>query len=452
MSVTFFVEKISDCSTIILMKRTGGAGTKGKAKAQKKMPASRRRGPEKNKVSAKKKWRDLPFYLSKMSIEYFLKVYYSERNNRTGHLSKQQIGRLKKEYATSSVVLVGGLGGFLFSPDIEYNLLKIIGREVWAIGKGKQDGIVRDLSGIMRCGSCEYNLHRWTDEVAIVLKRLHSVITSSAVLRESEKVIIIGHSSGGLINYSLGLLKTEGVELFLARHRKHFPGVNRISRDKLETVRDFLMKSKLVAINTPFRGICQRLFGLGSKFIPTHVLEAVDEAYLNSLMRETGKLPLDVIDLATHSTMSHSGKFKPSHIMSHALGSGLRFLSRIQQRGPNDGFVPLESAFLRSDIPHREKDLHLGTRDHRDVIEHPEVIYLILKRLAKIDRERRNQQNDVLIGESWTAQDLANDEFILENAEQNVPVQAGPNLTEIDEPQATIQQLVTAEMHLSTNT
>lgn len=412
--------------------------------------------------TAPSKWRDLPFVLSKMSIEYFLKVYYSERRSRSGHLSKQQIGKLKKEYRDSSAILVGGLGGFLFGPDIEHNLLQIIGREVWTLGKGQKEGIARDPGGVMRCGSSEYHMGRWTSEVAIVLRRLCLMIESSSVLRESPHVVIIGHSSGGLINYTLGLLKTEGAQDFLKKHRKRFPGVAKLGLSRLETVQKFLLRAKLVAINTPFRGICQRLFGLGTKFIPPDVMSAIDEAFLNQFMRDSGKLPLDVIDLATHSVMTQSSGFRPRHIMSHALGSGLRFLSRIQQRGPNDGFVPLESAFLRSDLPHKLRDLDLGTRDHRDVIEHPDVIYRILKRLAKLDRERAHQQQDVLIGETWTDNDMLSDEFILQSSVNEVA--SGPDVNQNEEghvslmveelpsaPQATIQKLVAPEMNLSTN-
>lgn len=350
---------------------------------------------KKSSKTAKKKkfvsaapFKDLPFYLSKMSIEYFLKYYYSERRSHTTSLSKYQIGRLKKGYEDVSVVLLGGLGGFLFGPQLECNLKQIVGCEVWSLGKGKKDLIYQESDGLWRCGSNEYHIARWNDEVAVVMRRLLQILKVSKTLRESRHVILIGHSSGGLINYSLGLLKSLGVNAFLREHRRHFPGVARIQHQRLTELKGFLKKCQLVAINTPFRGICQRLANLGGRFITPSVLETISENYLTQMVARPGRSPLDVLDLATHSEMAFRNSFKATQLMSQAIGSGLRFLSRMQQRGPNDGFVPKESAYLRSDLPHPLRDLDLGQRDHRDVIEHPEVVYDILKRLLELRQMR----------------------------------------------------------------
>jgi len=328
--------------------------------------------------------RKLPFAISKRSIQSFLKFYYNERRKRESSLTKGQIGYLKGRYQNTSVILIGGLGGFHFGPDLEHTLNEIVGGEIWSIGKGSKAKIWTDEKGLLRSGSGEYRLNVWPKEVAVVIRRLLQILEYSETVRNSDRIIIMGHSSGGLINYTLGLLRKKKAKRFLADHGKDFPGVLRFSLKNLNSLARVLEKSSLVAINTPFRGICKRLRSLGSMIFDPKIIDCMNEDFLDYLKEESGIHPIDVLDLATHSEMTPKNIYKFHHFSSNTLGSFLRILSRIQGRGPNDGFVPKESAYLKKDDPHPVRDLNLGHRDHRDVIEHPEVGYAILKQLLKI--------------------------------------------------------------------
>jgi len=326
----------------------------------------------------------VPIYLSKISVESFLKYYYNERRRRQHELSKRQISLLKNKYHHTSVILIGGLGGFHFGPHLEHTLNEIVGGDIWSIGKGTRTVIKKDKNEVWRCGSGEYTMSSWTKEFSIVLRRLLQVYEYSENIRKSERIIILGHSSGGLINYVLGVMRKVGVKRFVNSHKKEFPGLARIKPDKLKKVQHLVRKSSLVAINTPFRGLCQRLSSIGTLVMDPKIMDGMNESFLNYLKEESGYTPLDVLDLATHSVMTPKNIYQLKHVASNTIGSMLRFLSKIQQRGPNDGFVPKESAYLQDDVPHPTKDLNLGHRDHRDVIEHADVGYAILKQLLKI--------------------------------------------------------------------
>jgi len=343
-------------------------------------------------VKKRRPLRDIPFVLTKLSIEYLLKIYYGERSKRVHQVTHDQIENIKNQFANTHVVLLGGLGGFRFGPHWEKAVHKTVGGEVWSLGKGAKDGIQQTKNGVWHCGSGEYRIARWNDEVALVIKRLAAALKASEVLSHSGRAILIGHSSGGLIAYALGHLRFLEPAAFMSRYKSHFPGLSRVKMRDLERVKAFLDRCDLVAVNVPFRGICQRLQAVGIKFIKPAILAALNEAYLNGVMTEWRLKPIDVLTLATHSEMAPKNPHHRRHVISNALGSWLRVISRIQQRGANDGFIPRVSAWLGQEAPHSVRDLDLGYCDHRDVIEHEDIVYQIFKRFPRARRSFRATQ------------------------------------------------------------
>jgi hypothetical protein len=331
-----------------------------------------------------KSLKSLPKLLSMISIESFLWLYYHERRKRDHDLTGKQIQTLKKKYKHTSIILIGGLGGFHFSPHLEKSLRQVTGGEIWSLGKGKRARIKKNEDGIWRCGSGEYALNGWNKEVAIVWLRLIKVIKHSETIRDSKNTIILGHSSGGLINYSLGIFRELGSKKFLELYQKEFPGISRIPKKDLTLLKQWLNNSTFVAINTPFRGICQRLLSMSSKVLAPNIVSVLNEEYLSGIFKLSGIDPIDVVDLATHSEVAETNKHHKSYPAASSIAHFLRLVSRIQQRGPNDGFVPKESAYLQEDSPHPKKDLNLGFKDHRDVIEQVDAGYKILMQLLEV--------------------------------------------------------------------
>lgn len=212
----------------------------------------------------------------------------------------------------------------------------------------------------------------WQMEVAHVLRRINLALKDPALFQNTDRLVILGHSKGGLLTHALKALQLiyeANQNSFPEKFHRLYPGIQDVSPEDLGRVMEVLKKSKFVLLGSPVEGIDYNLLvELTDYLLLEGSAKGFDRRELLPYFDSVGIDPRRV-DLIIHSRMpslvqslfrmSHPGNTLESlaYRTTGLLFYGISFLMRARQ---GDALL---------DTPHSYDPLLMtGRYNHVDVI------------------------------------------------------------------------------------
>lgn len=201
------------------------------------------------------------------------------------------------------------LPGFYNHPPGEdwYNKFAAASARASVISVSSYNRIVeRDMFHIVGGDDATYN-PEWTSELPTILCRLFVDLQMNANLRKNKRLLLIGHSKGGLLVYSLLALRKHYQDNgghFSPDVLRFFPGLANVPSHVVHTVMTALNGAVGIALATPFFGLHPGFQAFTQKYrldkISYNAPYYYSEEYLESLYAVLGR-PEDFINGAVYA-------------------------------------------------------------------------------------------------------------------------------------------------------
>ncbi len=146
----------------------------------------------------------------------------------------------------------------------------------------------------------------WEMEIPIVMRRLAVALRDPSLLGRAEKLVLIGHSKGGLLAHALKALQKVYVENGGVIPKKIidlYPGLEGLSDVDLHQVMSVLEKSKMVLLGSPVEGIDYNFFiEVADHLLLEGSAQGFDRERLPGYFQTLGFGP-EIADLIVHAQM-----------------------------------------------------------------------------------------------------------------------------------------------------